>query len=349
MSPTTMTRPLHVFCLLPTLNPYGGVISVVNAINQMILAGHRVTLGSLGRHKGDLVGPYTEPIHVKDATRLASIVPDDIDVFLATSWHTVEPLASLAATRPGSVTWYFVQDFEPDFYDDHRVEAALQTYDVIPNRVVKTRFLQSRLEEHGWSAHLINPGMNLDIFYPRDVPKDPNRVLAMARPPKTGRVDNRGFGTLVELFEELKRRRPATVFATFGEDAELPEALAVDQHGRRSSQELPDLYSSASVFVDTSLTHGFGRTGVEALACGCALVTTASGGVSEYAIDEENALVCPVGDVAALADACCRLLDEEELNSRLTAQGRATVESFDDGIAAAKLLSLFEASLDPER
>lgn len=173
---------------------------------------------------------------------------------------------------PGPTPLYFVHDIEAEFYADQATRrATLATYERIETRVVKTRFLQQRLHDLGHAAHRIPPGMDLDVFYPRDVHRRLGRVLAMARPTDSG-TDNRGFDILIQVFERLAPERPDVDLVTFGHDD--PSAFPVDVTtlARGSSHELANLYSSASIFVDTSRHHGFGRTGVEAMACGAAAV-----------------------------------------------------------------------------
>jgi GT2 family glycosyltransferase len=80
-------------------------------------------------------------------------------------------------------------------------------------------------------------------------------------------------------------------------------------------------YDAARVFVVGSWFEGFGQPGLEALACGVPLVTTANGGCREYAVDQETALVVPPRDPESMATAIRRLLDDRELATRLVANG----------------------------
>lgn len=333
---------LRVLCVLPTLNPYGGVISIANHVNDLIDAGHRVTVLSMSRIDGDVLFLKTEPVFLPAAAEVADLVPAGQDVLLATSWETVPYIRDAALRMPDALAIYYVQDIEADFFgvdDSAKHELALRTYGMLPHRVVKTRYLQARLDEMGWNAHLIRPGMNLDLFYPREVARGPEQtVLAMARPGAPG--DIRGFEVLRETYRILRTERPEVRLVAFG-SSDLPDDFPRDVDlGRLGRDRLPATYSLADVFVESSRVHGFGRCGVEAMACGTACVLSSSGGITEYARDGANALIVPVGDAAATATAVQRLLDDDVLRASLARAGLETVQGYASTAATEDLLNV---------
>jgi glycosyltransferase involved in cell wall biosynthesis len=85
-----------------------------------------------------------------------------------------------------------------------------------------------------------------------------------------------------------------------------------------SDEQLAELFRRATVFVFPSLFEGFGLPPLEAMACGTPVVTTACGGVSDFARDGENCLMVPPGDVEGMAQAILRLLGDSPLRRRLS-------------------------------
>ena len=82
--------------------------------------------------------------------------------------------------------------------------------------------------------------------------------------------------------------------------------------GQIDAQELATLFRHAAVFIMPSLYEGFGLPVVEAMACGCAVVTSNRGSLAEIA--GNGAQLFDPMDVAGMAEAVARLLiDEEEL------------------------------------
>jgi glycosyltransferase involved in cell wall biosynthesis len=82
---------------------------------------------------------------------------------------------------------------------------------------------------------------------------------------------------------------------------------------------------ASDVLVQPSHYEAFPVTVIEAMACGLPVVASWVGGLCDYLIDGENALVCPPGDVAALADRLDTILTDADLRTRLAQAGRAVV------------------------
>ncbi len=104
-------------------------------------------------------------------------------------------------------------------------------------------------------------------------------------------------------------------------------------------EDLPALYRQAAVFAFPSLYEGFGIPIVEAMACGCPVVTSNRGAPAEVAGDA--ALLVDPGDDASIADGICRVLGDGGLREDLVARGRRRAAAFTWEACAAETLALF--------
>ncbi|HEX3487149.1 MAG TPA: glycosyltransferase [Micropepsaceae bacterium] len=103
------------------------------------------------------------------------------------------------------------------------------------------------------------------------------------------------------------------------------------------------LYKSADVCVYPSREEPFGNVVVEAWSCGVPIVTTASTGPAWLAHSGEDAIVTPIDDVAALADAIRSVVTSRPLAARLVAAGkRRVIEEFSEAAIVARYRDLFE-------
>ena len=124
------------------------------------------------------------------------------------------------------------------------------------------------------------------------------------------------YPTLLEAFALLRARQPARlVIAGEGKERKRLEALVVRlglQDDVRLAGEVchPAAWMArASVFVLASRYEGFGNVLVEALACGCGIVSTGCPSVpAEILAAGRYGWLVPVADPAALADALAEAL-----------------------------------------
>ncbi len=91
--------------------------------------------------------------------------------------------------------------------------------------------------------------------------------------------------------------------------------------------ELPAIYSAASVYVLASVHEPFAYTLLEALACEAPSVATAVGGLPEIITHAQNGLLVEPNNPALLAEAISQLLDDEKLARRLARAGRETIQT----------------------
>ncbi len=93
-------------------------------------------------------------------------------------------------------------------------------------------------------------------------------------------------------------------------------------------QNIPDWLAAAAVWLLPTLGEGFSLGVIEAMAAGCAIVSTRCPGNDEVLVEGENALTARVGDVEGMAAAVARLLSDPSLRGRLSASARETARRF---------------------
>jgi len=95
-----------------------------------------------------------------------------------------------------------------------------------------------------------------------------------------------------------------------------------------SEEDLVQIYNQSKIYLCSSLAEGFAFPPAEAMACGCAVVSTDCGGIREYAEHEVNALLSPPKDPQALAQNVLRLLEDDDLRVRLAKAGYERIRKF---------------------
>jgi glycosyltransferase involved in cell wall biosynthesis len=178
------------------------------------------------------------------------------------------------------------------------------------------------------------------LEHPWFAPAAPPVVLSVGRLGKS-----KDYPTLLRAFARVRAQRPARLMILGDTDnpnkrherrAQLMKLAAelgvADDVALPGFVQNPFVYMArASVFVLSSLYEGFANVLIEALACGCPVVSTnCPSGPAEILNNGQFGLLVPVGDDVVMARAICTTLDDPPAKEQLRA--RAAVFSFDQAI-----------------
>jgi glycosyltransferase involved in cell wall biosynthesis len=211
------------------------------------------------------------------------------------------------------------------------------------------------------SIGVVHCGVDADVFQPPSNGEAPPRPTVLF----AGNVaPNKGVTIVFEAVMRLRERFPNILLRILGKGddrlaTELERRARADGAagnleilgfvGDRSA--LPDLYRSASVFCSPAQHEvGVANVYVEAMACGCPVVASTTGGAPEAVDEGESGLLVRPGDVDATAAALDRILSDPELRGRMGAASRRRVEDyFARERYIARVLSVYEDGIERGR
>lgn len=114
-----------------------------------------------------------------------------------------------------------------------------------------------------------------------------------------------------------------------------------------ANDDLPDLYRAADAFVYPSLYEGFGMPPVEAMACGCPVISSAAGSLGEI-VGDAAAIVNPE-ETDSIAEQLTLVAGDASLRGRLREAGIVRAEKFDWNRTAAETLLVYGAGRRAEK
>ena len=164
----------------------------------------------------------------------------------------------------------------------------------------------------------------------------------------TGR---KNFANMLRAFAIAKKNGISHKFVVGGRDVEryadeqpLREMGIEDDvifKGWIQQEDLPALYNAADLYLYPTRLEGFPIPICEALACGCPIVTSTGGVFGEAA--EDAALYVDPENPDEIAEAVCRVLQDDALRQSLKVKGIQRAKDLTWDKCAAETLALFES------
>ncbi|CAM3784523.1 glycosyltransferase family 4 protein [Alicyclobacillus pomorum] len=251
-----------------------------------------------------------------------TLVPDG-DAIFATAWQTAPPVMRLPRTK--GAKFYLIQHYETWAGPKDKVDA---TWRMPFHKIVIAKWLYDLGVRFGETSRMtyIPNALDFDVFHVTLPIHQRDRFhVAMLYHEAEWKGSHDGITALTAVKHNIPQLR-ATLFGVPERGSNIPEW--VEYVREPSREQLVQIYNHASVFLQPSWTEGWGLTGAEAMACGCALVSTENQGVMDFAEHEKTALLSPVRNPQALADSLTRLLADDELRREIAYAGNRRIREF---------------------
>jgi glycosyltransferase involved in cell wall biosynthesis/tetratricopeptide (TPR) repeat protein len=251
------------------------------------------------------------------------------DLLIATNWPTVNAVLEHPHAR---VRTYFVQDYEPEFYDNGSVEYKLaeETYGRDLALITIGRYLRERLEPYGRLAMDIPFAIDQSFFdaaasRSRKPECAPCRILFFARP----NIPRRNFLLGVEALKLLSERCSSIEIALYGLENELDLGFRYTNLGIIDQCALAAEMAKADVHLSFSMTN-VSTVIYEAMAAGCACVEADVASVRAMVANGTDCLLAQPNP-EAVARALQDLVENAAMRTRIAIAGGLAVSGMTEG------------------
>ena len=197
----------------------------------------------------------------------------------------------------------------------------------------------------------IPPGIDLTQFKPNYPLKEKNLIVHTGRLKKYKSVDH-----LLLATQKLSQKRNDFKVVVIGGGDDLSrlkensKKLALEDcvtfTGYISEQEKLQYYQKATVLVENSIKEGWGMIVIEANACGTPIVSAHSPGLRDAVIDGQTGFLYDYGNIADLVQKIELLLDNKELNHKMSMAGIEWAKNFSWDNAANEMIKIIEKTVE---
>ena len=336
-----MTRPSVAF-VAPSLDVLGGQGVQAHALMQSLRAdGYQASLVPINprfpkpmqrlRDYRYLRTAINEGLYLPQLQRLRSA--DVVHIFSASYWSfLLAPAPAILAAklfRKPVVLHYHSGEAGDHLANWRSVRRFLRLVDRI---VVPSAFLESVFASHGFAATVMPNIIDLSQFRYRERAAVRPNLLSVRNLEDHYRIEN----TLL-AFEMLKARYPEATLTIAGQGSrERQLRQIVDDRGISGVRftgavnpgQLPALYDSADVFLNSSVVDNQPVSILEAFGAGLPVVSTPTGDIPNMLRGGDAGLLVPHNDPRAMADAVAELIEHRSLASCIAKRARKEVERY---------------------
>lgn len=261
-------------------------------------------------------------------------IPDGDAVF-ATYWATAELVSELKKSK--GAKFYLIQSYEDWAGPKDRVNA---TWKLKFKKVFIAKWLVQKARELHISENEIEyipNAINHNIFKNKVPIGSRCYDIIMMYSPVLVKGANDGLRAINIVKCEMRNIKVA-IFG-LGNRPNIPTWMEYIKNPHKDFL-VNNIYNQGKIFLCPSILEGWGLPPAEAMACGCAVASTANEGVKEYCIHGENSLLSPVRDPELLAKNILLLLKNDQFRQKIAENGMITIKKFSWEISS-KLLEEF--------
>lgn len=310
---------------------------IVSHANYLVTQGHQVTIMAT---RFDSVFQIDDRVCLRQMPHSSKVITLLRALITRFPFHLIIvdiiPLACLLGLCNLSRTVYYAQDYDESYYTSSILRLCIKSLYFLGLTIMRLKtitvaqHLTNTFTRRFYAkAKTVENGIDGKRWYP-----DPDQQLIKDKANRSAllilsRSDKRkGFDNAIKIVSELPKHsiENSIEIWTVGEPCKgiFTDTLPHRDFGYVDEQRLRQILSSADLFLYPSRHEGLPLMPLEAMACGCPVVTTTA---VPYARNGENALVSNISDNSKLLQHIVTILHNREQIHTLVAGGYYTAQN----------------------
>ena len=251
------------------------------------------------------------------------------------SWHLFTMPAVWIAKLRGTATIVNYRGGKAEKFFSQSFKTIKPTLNACSKIVVPSRFLEEVFTKRNIKTQIIANIIDLERFTPEQskaVTQSPHLLVAR----NLEQIYNNAMA--IHTLHEIKKTFPQATLTIAGSGPDLENLKQLVNHlkladsvnftGRVDTLQMPALYQSADVMLNTSRVDNMPNSILESLASGVPVVSTDVGGIPFMVEHGKNVLLVKSEDFTAMANSVLQILENKKLRESLITEGRVLVRNF---------------------
>ncbi len=269
---------------------------------------------------------------------------------LISTFNTTTYLMKSYANKYNVPLIYFAQGYEMYFYNGQEYGISELSYHLADRVLTISNFLKDKYQKFfNINADVIANGINYDLLHKENNNKKA-RVITLVLRNDTLKGD---FLLLDVIKLLINRCHDIDIHVLYNADkiyfpkCDNESVNLYLHHGPFERKEIASLMQNSDLFVDASLTEGFGLMALEAMAAGNVCVVSNSGGVNEYLVDGENGFIISEAlNVEKYVEKIMLLLDDTKVYLDMKKKASETARKYDYDDVCSRYIEYFDKKIE---
>lgn len=315
---------LHIVYVMTWTDLCGGSKIILEHANRLTERGQKVTLIShFNKPTWYEMDERIEFIQVPFENVLCESIPE-CDLIVATYWREIYE----AIEQNIAPVLYFEQGdahlFDPDSLDYRTTNYIKKQFDVVPFIFTVSNYAREIIKNKFNKDATVIPNAIDDryFFYQK---KADNDFITIAL---IGSLDTefKGIKYILSAIDILNSEgykiKVNWVSPTVVSDSKYNAIISPKQ------MIIGNLLRESDIYICASQYESFCLPVLEAMSCGTSVITTDNGGVRDYVIDKDNALIIKKNNVDDIVEKVKLLISDKKLRLKLSLNGSSTSKAF---------------------
>lgn len=333
---------IHIVYVLTHVGICGGVKVILEHANNLVTMGVKVTLVChFQRPDWFPLNDEVDYIEVPFGKELAEGIPD-CDVIVATYWDHIQ---ACIETQKAPVVYFEQGDFH--LFDTEKISMDIKRFIKkqyeLPKFIITVSHQTAKVIKklYNREACVFHNSINTKIFNYDVKPYVSHNPYIMMM--GSDQIKFKGIDDILNAYRGLKESELEFDLIWVTPTPPSKNYSEVSKVFVNPSQEvIAQLYRGAFAFISASHYEAFSLPVLEAMSCGCPVITTGNVGVREFAKDRVNALFIQFNNPSDIIDKVNELLLDVDLKDRLIRSGLKTSYKFSWNKTMTSLLEYYK-------